>query len=275
MKTFGRLADLMFGLVAVVAAGAVAAGSAWAQDVSGDLIAPGKLIIGTTGSSAPYTMFDASGNLVGFDIDLGKKLASDLGLQAEFVTLEFSGLLPGVQAGRFDVAVSAISRTQARLESSDFIISGPYIVDGMSVTKLADNDKITAWDSVCGMKLGTVRGSAEAKYIAGALPGGCSVAYNEYPSPVEVFRDLTNKRIDFVAWSYLGPIYLGKASEVPLETMLVPGQYTSKGVVISKKATNLAKKIDELLVGYRKSGLLDEMAKTWFGGSLDWSLIGL
>ena len=78
-----------------------------------------------------------------------------------------------------------------------------------------------------------------------------------------------------MVWSYLGPVFLGKSSAVALVTTLVPGQYTSKGIAIRKNETALAAKIDELLNQYRMSGDLDKMAKTWFGNSLEWSLIGL
>src|SRR5665811_1648379 len=76
-----------------------------------NLLKPGTIVIGTTGSAPPTSMVDNAGNLDGYDIALMTKVAAELGLTAEFVQLDWSGLLPGLATHKFDVVASGVNRT--------------------------------------------------------------------------------------------------------------------------------------------------------------------
>src|SRR5690349_12431219 len=88
------------------------------------LVTAGKLTVGTTGSSPPRTFVDpASGQLTGSYVELFKKIGADLGLEVEFVRLEWAGILPGLAANRFDLACDGASWTAERLGSSQFLMT--------------------------------------------------------------------------------------------------------------------------------------------------------
>src|SRR5688572_886343 len=136
--------------------------------------------------------------------------ARRLGSRSASSSSTSSGLLPGLSAGRFDVIASGVTRTPERLASTDFFLLSPYIVNGLAITRRADDEEITGWETVCGRTMGAVRGGTFQTLAQQRLPEGCVTEQREYPSSTELFLDLANRRIDFAAHDFLGPSYLIK-----------------------------------------------------------------
>lgn len=86
----------------------------------------GKILVGTTGDYAPFTMRDLeTGGFTGYDVDVAKELAKDLGVELEFVQTTWPTLVAGMEAGKYDVAAAGITITLDRLKSVAF--SDPYL----------------------------------------------------------------------------------------------------------------------------------------------------
>ena len=84
------------------------AGPALAQDCvatvpDSALVEPGKLIMSTNPTIPPMQFVDSEGNLKGMRITLGEELARRLCLEPEYIRIEFSAMIPGLQSGRWDV----------------------------------------------------------------------------------------------------------------------------------------------------------------------------
>ncbi len=247
----------------------LAASQAWA-DFKSTLLKPDTIVVGTTGSAPPTSMIDSGGNLAGYDIDLMKKMAADLGVKVEFVQLDWSGLLPGLAAHRFNVVASGVNRTPERLKSSAFTMLSPDIVNGVAITKLASNSTIKSWGDVCGKRMGAVRGANEPKAILSTLPAGCVTSMTEYPGWTELALDLKNGRIDWIGMDYLGPAYEA-AQDKTLEVLPDVRVPTSQGIAVAVADTELAKAMDALVTRYREDGTLNTMIEHWFGQKVDFS----
>jgi ABC-type amino acid transport substrate-binding protein len=255
------------------AAGALAGlGTAEAQDLRGELLQPGTITIGTTGTAPPFTMTDARGQLAGYDIELMTRIARELGLQTRFVQLEWAGLLPGLAARRFDVVASGVARTPERLASADFRLLSPYIVNGVAITRRADDTRINGWGDVCGMRMGGVRGAAQPRIALSALPQGCVTETREYPGWTEMLLDLRNRRIDFIAGDFLGPNYLTLQQNQGVRVLKDIRSVLTQSIAVAPGRPALAAAIDGLIARWRGDGTLDEMITRWFGDRLDWSL---
>lgn len=135
---------------AVVAAALISVGltnSAEAGKIE-DIQKAGVLKIGTTMDYVPMSYKDANGELKGHDIELGKILAQSLGVKAEFVKTTWPTLAADTQAGKFDVAISGISRNFKR--QADMDLSKGYIrYNGRTILcRKADAKKYTSWEKI-------------------------------------------------------------------------------------------------------------------------------
>ncbi|CZF84658.1 MULTISPECIES: transporter substrate-binding domain-containing protein [Grimontia] len=79
----------------------------------------------------PWSMRDKKGELIGFEIDVANKLATDMGVEAEFVPVSWDGIIPALVSGKFDVIISGMSITPERNLTVNF--SDPYSYSGLKI----------------------------------------------------------------------------------------------------------------------------------------------
>lgn len=79
----------------------------------------------------PWTMRDVNGELIGFEIDVGRKLAEDMGVEAEFIPTAWDGIIPALISGKFDVIISGMSITPQRNLTVNF--TQPYAYTGATI----------------------------------------------------------------------------------------------------------------------------------------------
>ncbi|MFC3394055.1 amino acid ABC transporter substrate-binding protein [Brenneria rubrifaciens] len=123
---------------------------AQAQDDLSAIKAAGVIKIGTEGTYAPYTYHDKSGELVGFDVDVGRAVAEKLGVKAEFVEGRWDGLIAGIDAKRYDVVINQVGVTKERQAKYDF--SKPYIESKAVLITRGDNTTIKDFSDLKGKK---------------------------------------------------------------------------------------------------------------------------
>lgn len=79
----------------------------------------------------PWSMRDLNGELVGFELDVGRELAKDMGVEVEFVPTSWDGIIPALVSGKFDVIISGMTITPQRNLTVNF--SNPYAYSGMTI----------------------------------------------------------------------------------------------------------------------------------------------
>ncbi|MEI7366787.1 amino acid ABC transporter substrate-binding protein [Pectobacterium colocasium] len=122
---------------------------AHADDLS-DIKSAGVLKIGTEGTYAPYTYHDKSGQLVGFDVDIGRAVAEKLGVKAQFIEGRWDGLIAGIDAKRYDAVINQVGVTKERQAKYDF--SKPYIDSKAVLVVRGDNTAIKDFSDLKGKK---------------------------------------------------------------------------------------------------------------------------
>ena len=134
-------------------------------DAAADLLAEikdsGVITIAMEGTWAPWTYHDESDTLVGYDVEVGQKLAARLGVTPQFIEGEWDGLLAGLEAGRYDIMINGVDITPERQQKYDFSI--PYAYNRTAVIVRADDDRITAMEDLDGMSTANTISSTYAE----------------------------------------------------------------------------------------------------------------
>lgn len=125
-----------------------------------DLIKPGTLVMSTNPTLPPLQFVDSSGALKGMRIDLGTEIAKRLCLTPEFIRIEFSAMVPGLQSGRWDMIDTGIFFTAERAKIMQMI---PYEQQAISVSvPLAAKGTINKAEDLAGKTVGVEIGGFEA-----------------------------------------------------------------------------------------------------------------
>jgi polar amino acid transport system substrate-binding protein len=143
------------------------------------LFAPGTLTIGSDISYPPQEYYDPAGstNATGFDIDLGKALADKMGLKFVALNQAFNGIIPALDAKKYDAIISAMTINNERKPKVDFV---PYFVAGESfVTKKGATYKPAKLEDLCGHKVAVEDGTAEKDEATGLNDAGKACANNK------------------------------------------------------------------------------------------------
>ena len=116
----------------IVGATNVASADSARQSLSSDSVLEqikkrGTLRIGLS-TFVPWAMRDKKGDLIGFEIDVGKRVAADMGVEVEHIPTAWDGIIPALLAGKFDVIISGMSITMKRNLTVNF--THPYANTG-------------------------------------------------------------------------------------------------------------------------------------------------
>ncbi len=175
-----RLLALLMTIVMVISALSMSACSKTAEEDKGtagesqDLLSTiqerGTIIIATEGCWAPWTYHDENDNLVGFDIEVAQAIAEKLGVEAEFVEVEWDGILAGVDSGRYDTAANGVEVDEDRLEKYNF--TDPYAFIHTALIVRNDNTDIESFEDLAGK---TTANTLSSTYAAIAESFGADV----------------------------------------------------------------------------------------------------
>lgn len=232
------------------------------------LVNEGTITIATTGNAPPITQTKPDGSLDGYDVELCRTIAADLGLKANFVRVDFAATIPGLTAGRFDMICSATARTPARLASPDLFMTSPTLQNFSTLLVPADS-KIATVADIKGKKVGTVRGGQEAKLITEDY--GSDVELTTYPGIAEETMDLKNGRIDAVALNFVTGSYTAKMN--PGLKVLNPG-FVKQGVspydhalIVSRAQPALLEAVNTEIAKLKAAGTLDQLQQKWISAN--------
>ncbi|MEV8566282.1 ABC transporter substrate-binding protein [Streptomyces sp. NPDC051322] len=125
----------------------------------------GTVRVATDVPYAPFVMFVTAGRpgLTGLDYDLGQALGATLGVRFAFTAQKFDGIVPAIQAGKFDAVISAMTDTKERQQVLDFV---DYSVSGSGILVANGNpDKVAGLDDLCGRKAGAEAASHQLEVL--------------------------------------------------------------------------------------------------------------
>ncbi|WP_108398038.1 amino acid ABC transporter substrate-binding protein [Devosia submarina] len=230
-----------------------------AQSALDEIKQAGVLRIGTEGTYAPFTFHDASGELVGFDVEIGREIAERIGVEAQFVEGPWDGLIAGIDANRYDVVINQVGINEERQAKYDF--SEPYIASKAALVVKADNTDITSFEALSGKRaaqtLTSNYGKLAQQYgaeivptegfdqsIALVLQGRADATINDSLS----FFDFTKQQPD---------------AQVKIAATEADADFS--GVLLAKGKPELLQAINDALAEIREDGTYSEISEKYFG----------
>ncbi len=222
-----------------------------------------KVIVGTEPTFPPFEYLDKStGDIVGFDIDLIKAIATDQGFQVEIKNLGFDGLVPALESQSIDLVASGMTITAQRQEVVNF--SDAYINAGLALAVSENEANIASVDDLQGKKVGAqigTTGAIKSKELKDAGKVASVVLYNTIDMAM---LDLINGGVDAVINDL--PVTKVYIARQPGKVKMIGETLTSEsyGFAISKQNDELLQKVNKGLDNLRKSGEYDKLLKKYF-----------
>jgi len=152
-----------------------------------------KIRVGTEGAYPPFNSIDASGNLLGFDIDIGNALCEKMGAECTWVAQEWDGIIPALIAGKYDVIIASMFITEKRKKKVSF--SNPYYTAAMTLVAPKDSPTTDySSENMAGKKIGAQNSTTQSDYVTALYPDS---DLRFYATQDEVNLDMANGRLDF------------------------------------------------------------------------------
>jgi octopine/nopaline transport system substrate-binding protein len=255
--------------------------------IVGNVYASDKIRIGTEGAYPPWNSKDASGKLIGFEVELAWTLCRYIGKQCEMVEQDWDGMIPGLIMRKFDVIMAGMSITDERLKTINFSQGYADEVASLAVMKGSD---LEGMKTPLGIGLSSPNSDAKKalKTITAALAGKtvCTqtgtihqnflesgdvgkVNLRTYKTQDEVNLDLTSGRCDVALAAAVAFSDYAEKSGKPV--VLIGPTFSGGafgngvGVGIRKDDTALLKSFNLAINKARKNGDISRIATKWFG----------
>jgi polar amino acid transport system substrate-binding protein len=217
----------------------------------------------------PWAMKDKTGKFIGFEIDVATRLAEDMGVKVEFVPTAWSGIIPALLTGKFDVIIGGMGILPKRALKVNF--SQPYDFSGMSI--VAHKEKAEGFSTLedfnkpevqIAVKLGTSAVIAAKKYLPKAT-------LRMFENETQTYQELRNGNVHAVVGSAPRPAYEALQYN---DTLFLPvkGTFTKEpiGFALRKGDPDSLAFFNSWITGVWLEGWLKERHEYWFE-TRDWA----
>jgi len=219
----------------------------------------------------PWSMRDKNGDLIGFELDVGRQLAKDMGVKAEFVPTSWDGIIPALVSGNFDVIISGMTVTPQRNLTVNFSI--PYAYSGMTI--LANKASTKGWTlndyNKESVTFAARRGATPADAIAEMFPKAKLLLFDEDGAATQ---EVLNGNADATMASEPSPS--ADARRNP-ETLYVPFDQTfnagGEGFAFRKSDVDALAYFNSWITMRTNTGWLKKHHDYWFKGDAWQSMV--
>lgn len=251
----------------------IVSGAALALSAAAGANAQDVLRVGTEGAYPPYNATDASGNLIGFEVDLGNEICKRLGMTCEFIAQDWDGIIPALLNGRYDVIMAGMSITEERRQQIAFTqsyVTTPAWFIGPKDSDLQQAETIEqVREALDGKAVGVQVATIHQNFLQDEVPGADIRLYDLQD---QIALDLAAGRLDAAladspAWApflnspegqdfeMFGPSLTGEDFPIFGEGM---------GIGLRKDDTELEARLNQALCEIKKDGTMSKLAVQWF-----------
>ena len=221
-----------------------------------------KLVVATNPEWPPMEFLDDNKNIIGYDVDMFKAVAAEVGMEAEFKMTAWDGIFAGIAAGNYDVIASAVTITPERQRAFAFTV--PYY-DVRQIVVLRKGDSASGFADLAGKVIG---GQIGTTGIFVAQKSGVKMTIREYDNVGLAMQDLINSRIDAVVFDSPVALYYANQKEGFSDQLTVAFRTEateSFGFVVSKNRKDLVERLNKGIEAVRAKGIEAEIIRKWMG----------
>ncbi|PIT94393.1 hypothetical protein COT98_04025 [Candidatus Falkowbacteria bacterium CG10_big_fil_rev_8_21_14_0_10_39_9] len=223
----------------------------------------GKLIIGVDFSYGVMELFDANGQPAGVDIDLGREVASRLGVQAEFKEFDWDNLLPIIENKEVDLVISSITITEDRAKT--MLFSSPYFNGGQVILTKIGNDTINSINDLKNQKIGVQIDTTSQEAAQKITSSTLITTYKTWENSKEkngIIYDLKSDKLDAIIVDYIQGVDSTKNDS---EIKIVGEPFTQEyyGIATNLSNNSLIQAVNEALRSIKNGGTLKKIQDKW------------
>lgn len=221
-----------------------------------------KFIVGLDDSFPPMGFRDESGEIVGFDIDLARAVAEEMGMEVEFRAVDWDGVILSLKKGDIDLIWNGLTVTPEREEEINF--TSPYLANKQVLIVAKESDIEDKGDLEGGV-LGIQMGSSSEKALEADGDFNDSLAdVRKYGNNTEALMDLASGRVDVVLVDEIVGRYYMSLREGQYRVLPEFLEKEDYAVGVRKEDEEFLEKLEEALNKVKNSEIGVSISKEWF-----------
>lgn len=218
-----------------------------------------KIVVGTEGTYSPFTYHDDNGDLVGYDVDVARAIAEEMGVEIEFMEVNWEGLLQSIDTGQVDAVFNQVGVTEEREEK--YLFTDPYLYSYPVLIVHEDNDEITSFEDAEGL---TTSLNVSSNYAQIAEEYGIEIVPSEtFNNDIELLVSGRNDVVinDSVAFADL----LKERPDIPVKVAATLDEANIVAAPLKADNEELQAAINEALAALQDNGKLAEISQKYLG----------
>ncbi len=218
----------------------------------------GEITIATEGAYPPFNTKDAAGELGGFDVEIAKALCEEMKKTCKIVAQDWDGIIPGLEAKKYDAIVASMSITDERKQKVAF--TNPYYSNYLQF--VAKKDAFADTAALEGKTIGAQRSTVASKWLEDNM--GSKATVKLYDTQTAAYEDLKNGRLDAILsdiypahdWLKENGEYAFVGEKIDIDDKI--------GIAVRKDDKELVKAFNDALEAIRSNGKYEEINKKYF-----------
>lgn len=224
-----------------------------------DIQEKGELVMATTADYPPYEWHlvkDGKDEIVGFEIDIARAIAEELGVELVVKDMDFNGLIPALSTGKVDIVLAGMNPTPKRAESVDFTdiyISQKDVV----LIRKEDADKYTSKESLKDAKWATQKSTIQEEFIQEEFADSYLQSVGKWGTAI---LSLNTKKVDAILMvDNTAGRYAEENDGLMIAELDIESTPNEAAVAVAKNNGSLLEKVNEIIDEMKASGEIDQL----------------
>ncbi|MBI5805276.1 amino acid ABC transporter substrate-binding protein [candidate division TA06 bacterium] len=218
-----------------------------------------KTMVVATGDYPPFEFRDEKGELAGYDIELGQEIARRMEVRIKWVQMDFSKLLPALDAGQADLVIAAVHATEERRQRYE--MSRKYVNSGLVMVVKKGNKKINSLSQLKGCRVAVKQRATGEKY-ARENAAQLGFEFKSFSTTDQSFAALHRGEVDAVFNDYLSSRFFIKQNP-EYKIPIVPFTPCGMAVAAAKGRKSLIMQVNQILDELERTGFLKQLYQKW------------